>query len=748
MGKVVLVRFDSNVVLGEKQDKQANIFISALSTINYLHEAGAKVILISSWSVKTNSKLHSPDSVSAYMSSILKLKVVPMKSKGYELPKMEDSLTPSVYLFENLSKFKKDLANSSNFSEELCSGVDIFVNDAFFQSHKVLASTVGVTSFCYASVAGFQFEEGLVQLKKAFGTKSSPYIAIVGGGNLVEKAAAVHYLISSTDGLIFVGNMAFQIMHALGLPVPRNLVEAGAFKEAIKIIQYAKSRNIPILLPKDFWCLNDHHKEPQLVPAHCFLEGWSPVALGPNSLEDITTLLSKSMKIVWIGPVKFGLSVQDSYGTSTLATLLGRLSQGDCDVTVVGNMACKALVGESTVILSCNVIENAAVVWEFLKGRKLPGLLALDKGYPYRIDWHAIYDDPTRPLLVDIGSGINLSVDFLQVAFTALAFKCFHFQMCKLCNLIKSFAVLLGSMFRKKHLSRERHFKTEITMMLVKRGLEAVHQSGLKNGYFIETNATSTFRSIVSSYPGKLVLASIQCPNPDFNKPEHRWKMVQRSLIEAIEDMLFSDGKVFLQSDIEAVALRMKQQFLKHKFTVDHQEEWLMENPFGVQSDWEQHVLGQSRSINRKVRLKGKGKGNGKGPQNSYPTKPQKPQPYKKERPKKDGQCHHCKEEGHWKRNCPVYLAELMKKKKKTGGQNVASTSSDRFSMALNNAQTKTNSSAFRSMLEKHQLTGPNFNEWFRALKLVVRTEKLHDVFETALPPAPAAGADAQALAD
>nr|GFA66999.1 hypothetical protein [Tanacetum cinerariifolium] len=68
--------------------------------------------------------------------------------------------------------------------------------------------------------------------------------------------------------------------------------------------------------------------------------------------------------------------------------------------------------------------------------------------------------------------------------------------------------------------------------------------------------------------------------------------------------------------------------------------------------------------------------------------------------------------------------------------------------MALNNAQTKTNSSAVRSMFEKHQLTRPNFNEWFRALKLVVRTEKLQDVFETALPPAPAAGADAQALAD
>ncbi|GJR03671.1 retrotransposon protein, putative, ty1-copia subclass [Tanacetum coccineum] len=77
--------------------------------------------------------------------------------------------------------------------------------------------------------------------------------------------------------------------------------------------------------------------------------------------------------------------------------------------------------------------------------------------------------------------------------------------------------------------------------------------------------------------------------------------------------------------------------------------------------------------IYRTGRLKGKEKG--KGLKNSYPTKPKKPQPYKKERPTKDGKCHHYKEEGHWKRNCPLYLAELMKKKK-TGGQNVASTSS------------------------------------------------------------------------
>nr|GLL36317.1 uncharacterized protein LOC109182250 [Ipomoea trifida]GMD39494.1 phosphoglycerate kinase, cytosolic-like isoform X1 [Ipomoea batatas]GMD41581.1 phosphoglycerate kinase, cytosolic-like isoform X1 [Ipomoea batatas]GMD44532.1 phosphoglycerate kinase, cytosolic-like isoform X1 [Ipomoea batatas]GMD46172.1 phosphoglycerate kinase, cytosolic-like isoform X1 [Ipomoea batatas] len=77
--------------------------------------------------------------------------------------------------------------------------------------------------------------------------------------------------------------------------------------------------------------------------------------------------------------------------------------------------------------------------------------------------------------------------------------------------------------------------------------------------------------------------------------------MLQRSLVEAIADLLASGGKVFLQSDIEEVAIRMKEEFSKYgkgKLAVEnldkaaiHQGGWLKENPFGIQSDWEQHVL-------------------------------------------------------------------------------------------------------------------------------------------------------------
>lgn len=134
------------------------------------------------------------------------------------------------------------------------------------------------------------------------------------------------------------------------------------------------------------------------------------------------------------------------------------------------------------------------------------------------------------------------------------------------------------------------------------------------------TNATSTFRSIVSSYPGDLVLVSIQCPNPDFNRTEHRWRMVQRSLVEAIADLVAPDGKVFLQSDVKEVAVRMKKEFMnygKGKLTVMHDSEditsqqdgWLNENPFGIRSDWEQHVIERGAPMYRLLLLKSSSSG-------------------------------------------------------------------------------------------------------------------------------------------
>ncbi|RWR72261.1 Phosphoglycerate kinase [Cinnamomum micranthum f. kanehirae] len=574
-GKVVMVRFDSTLLLREAPSIKTLMENKAHLTIKYLYNAGAKVFIVSNWQLPNVAMPLSIDYVADYLSSVLQLKVVPVNGIScLRQPKIEQIKRVDIFLLENLSNFSEELSNCSTFAEKLSSGVDIFVNDAFSQCHKVLASTVGVTRFCYASIAGFQFEEELSLVREITRSNGQPYIAIIGGSNLLNKSTALCCLASVCDGLVFVGRMAFQIMHALGYPVSSSFVEHGAVGDVSKIINLAQTRNIPILFPNDFWCINDVLPELcDLFPSSGILTGWTPVGLGPRSLNEIFTVLSKSKKVLWIGPIEFSASRPDISGASELAMVLGKISQGGCDVTVVGNAARKAIIGATYALSSFNMLENASVVWNFLKQRVLPGVAALDRAYPFELDWNAIFADPSRPLIVDIGSGNGL------------------------------FLLRMASRWKSSNF-----LGLEINSKLVRRCLDSVNQSGLTNGYFLSTNATSTFRTIISSYPGELVLVSIQCPDPDFNKEEHRWRMLQRGLVEAIVDLLAIDGKIFLQSDIEPVALRMKELFImygKGKLLVmDDRNDvdgrgWLKENPFGVRSDWEQHVVDRGAPMYR-----------------------------------------------------------------------------------------------------------------------------------------------------
>uniref|UniRef100_A0A7C9DN36 Phosphoglycerate kinase n=2 Tax=Opuntia streptacantha TaxID=393608 RepID=A0A7C9DN36_OPUST len=178
-----------------------------------------------------------------------------------------------ILLFQNLSNYKQERANDSDFSERLASGIDIFVNDSISLAHKILASTVGVTQFCYASLAGFYFEDCLYKLKKITVCSRPTYVAVIGGDNLIDKAAAVRFLTSICDGLVFVGMMAFQIMHALGVHLPSYLVDHGASKAAVEILQFAKHRKIPVLLPRDFRCENfSNSMQLETFPAHDILD--------------------------------------------------------------------------------------------------------------------------------------------------------------------------------------------------------------------------------------------------------------------------------------------------------------------------------------------------------------------------------------------------------------------------------------------------------------------------------------------
>lgn len=115
-----------------------------------------------------------------FVSEVLQIQVVPLHGSSFnKLSKTNGLEKENILLLENLSNIKEEVANSLEFARVLSSGVDIFVNDSFSNSHKVLASTVGVTRFCYVCIAGFHFEERLCLLKNLAEESRKPYVAIV-----------------------------------------------------------------------------------------------------------------------------------------------------------------------------------------------------------------------------------------------------------------------------------------------------------------------------------------------------------------------------------------------------------------------------------------------------------------------------------------------------------------------------------------------------------------------------------------
>ncbi|XP_021313077.1 uncharacterized protein LOC8082961 isoform X2 [Sorghum bicolor] len=568
-GEVVLVRLDSSLICG-KLGPCSSSLERALLTIKYLCKARAKVVIATSWDTvqSDNRVIESVGSFAEYLSSLLHVQVIPVDGEpGLTSFKQEEWAQNSIILFENLVNFRGEVANCKDFSQKLASGATIFVNDSFSLSHKILASTVGITCFCYASLGGFHFEEELMQLIKITDTTRRPYIAIIGGSNFLRKAPALQMLTSLCDGLFFVGKLSFQIMNGLGMTVPSRFIERSAVKEVLQIIQVARDRNIPIYYPTDLWCLkNDGSETLGVISSTGQLAGWTPVDIGPSTLEKISSIIP-SYEILWIGPTNYNLTETFSVGGTQLGEIMEKASSDSCDVVLVGSAACKAIERKTDSSSQYAEFQNATVVWEFLKGRILPGIAALDKCYPYRIPWSTVFFEPTLPLVVDIGSGNGL----------------FLFQMAKSCESSN----FLG---------------LEMNEKLVIRCLQGMTSDEKRNLYFVSTNATSTFRSIVSSYPGRLTLVTIQCPNPDFNKEQNRWRMVRRMLVEAVVDLLHTNGQVYLQSDVESVLLVMKEQFLsysKGQLVIDGVSGHQIDNPFGVVSDWERHVLARGAPMYR-----------------------------------------------------------------------------------------------------------------------------------------------------
>ncbi|KAH9771104.1 trna (guanine-n(7)-)-methyltransferase [Citrus sinensis] len=193
-------------------------------------------------------------------------------------------------------------------------------------------------------------------------------------------------------------------------------------------------------------------------------------------------------------------------------------------------------------------------------------------------DWSEVYKDPTLPLMVDIGSGSGRFLIWLA----------------------------------RRNPDSGNYLGLEIRQKLVKRAEFWVQELALSNIHFLFANASVSFKQLVSSYPGPLMLVSILCPDPHFKKKHHKRRVVQKPLVDSIIDYLMPGGKVFVQSDVLEVALDMRKQFdaeskvLQHIDTIDptvpcDSEGWVLNNPMGIRTEREIHSEFEGANIYRRM---------------------------------------------------------------------------------------------------------------------------------------------------
>ena len=376
-GKRVLVRCDFNVPLKDGVITDENRLNGALPTINYLIKNGAKVILCSHLG-KDASKSLAP--VATRLSEMLGKEVVFARDEevvGVNAKKAVSEMKDGdVVLLENTRCRKEETKNGDEFSKELASLAEIFVNDAFGTAHRAHCSTVGVTKYIDTAVCGYLIQKELKFLGEAVNSPVRPFVAILGGAKVSDKIAVINNLLEKVDTLIIGGGMAYTFLKAQGYEIGTSLVEADRLDYAKEMIEKAKTKGVKFLLPVDHRVASEFKDvaatvtEDQNIPA-----GNMGLDIGPKTDVLYANAVKDAKTVIWNGPMGVFEFENFKLGTVAVAKAMAESSA----TTVIGggdSAAAVNILGFGDKMTHISTGGGASL--EFLEGKELPGIAALN----------------------------------------------------------------------------------------------------------------------------------------------------------------------------------------------------------------------------------------------------------------------------------------------------------------------------------------------------------------------------------
>ena len=383
-GKRVLVRCDFNVPLDENGNiTDENRIVGALPTINYLIEKGAKVILCSHMGKPKGEPVPSLSLAPVAKSLSAKLgkevvfaaddNVVGENAKA-AVAAMKDG---DVVLLENTRYRKEETKNVDEFSAELASLAEVFVNDAFGTAHRAHCSNVGVTKYIDTAACGYLIKKEIDFLGNAVNDPVRPLVAILGGSKVSSKISVINNLLEKVDTLIIGGGMAYTFMAAKGMGVGDSLLESDYIDYAKEMMEKAQAKGVKLLIPVDTVVAKafDNNAESKVVGEGGIEDGWQGLDIGPATIELFSNAVKDAKTVVWNGPMGVFEMPNFAKGTNAIAAVLAEIDA----TTIIGGGDSVAAVNQAGLgDKMSHISTGGGASMEFLEGKDLPGIVAIN----------------------------------------------------------------------------------------------------------------------------------------------------------------------------------------------------------------------------------------------------------------------------------------------------------------------------------------------------------------------------------
>ena len=380
-GKRVLVRCDFNVPLIDGKITDENRLVAALPTIKKLIADGGKVILCSHLGKpKGEPKPElSLAPVAVRLSELLGQEVkfaadatVVGENSKAAVAAMNDG---DVILLENTRYRAEETKNGEEFSKELASLCDVFVNDAFGTAHRAHCSNVGVTKYVDTAVVGYLMQKEIDFLGNAVNNPERPFVAILGGAKVSSKISVIENLLDKVDTLIIGGGMSYTFSKAMGGKVGISLLEEDYCDFALNMLKKAEEKGVKLLLPVDHVVADDFSNDAniQVVSRGEIPDGWEGLDTGPETAKLYAETVKTAKTVVWNGPMGCFEMPNFAKGTEAVAKALAETDA----VTIIGGGDSAAAVNQLGYgDKMTHISTGGGASLEFLEGKELPGVAA------------------------------------------------------------------------------------------------------------------------------------------------------------------------------------------------------------------------------------------------------------------------------------------------------------------------------------------------------------------------------------